>query len=128
MSKVFGASVSLRSRLQKSQRCTMDWLVDDALINGAELSVARMTLKAGACSERHGHPNCNEVIHLIRGSVEQSVGDELFDMQAGDTAFIPRGSQHQTRNIGNGEAIMIVCYSAGERIYESAREGRVGER
>jgi oxalate decarboxylase/phosphoglucose isomerase-like protein (cupin superfamily) len=128
VSKVFRASLPSKSRLQESPWGTMLWLVEDALIGGADLSVARMTLKAGACAERHGHPNCNEVIHLIQGSVEQSVGDEQVAMQAGDTVFIPRGSLHRSRNVGRGEAIMLVSYSAGERIYEAVRESQTGER
>jgi len=128
VSKVFRASLPSKSRLQESPWGTMLWLVEDALIGGADLSVARMTLKAGACAERHGHPNCNEVIHLIQGSVEQSVGDEQVVMQAGDTVFIPRGSLHRSRNLGRGEAIMLVSYSAGERIYEAVRESQTGER
>lgn len=119
MSKVLGARTPSETRLQESPWGTMHWLVDDALIEGAGLSVARMTLMEGACAERHGHPNCNEVIHLIQGSVEQSVGDERFVMQAGDTVFIARGSPHQSRNVGRGDAIMIVSYSAGDRNYEA---------
>ena len=128
MSKVIGVSGAQASRLQEAQWGTMEWLVEDALVDGADLSVARMTLNAEACAERHAHPNCNEVIHLIRGSVEQWVGDERFTLQAGDTVFIARCSSHQSRNIGSGEAIMIVSYSAGQRIYETTRESGHGER
>ena len=128
MSKVIGVRGVQKSRLQEAQWGTMDWLVEDALMDGADLSVARMTLKAGACAERHGHPNCNEVIHLIQGSVEQSVGDEQLVMQPGDTAFIPRGSPHQSRNVGTGDAVMLVSYSAGERIYQALRESEPSER
>ena len=128
MSKVYGASAARNGRLQESPWGAMHWLVDEALIDGAGLSVAPMALKEGACSESHGHPNCNEVIHLIRGTVEQSVGAERFVMRAGDTVFIPRGSLHRSKNVGPGEATMIVCYSAGRRVYEPARESERGER
>ena len=128
MSKVIGVNGAQTSRLQEAKWGTMEWLVEDALVDGADLSVARMTLNAEACAERHCHPNCNEVIHVIHGSVEQSVGDRRFTMQAGDTVFIARGSSHQSRNIGLGDAIMIVSYSAGERIYETLRESQPDER
>jgi quercetin dioxygenase-like cupin family protein len=106
----------------------MHWLVEDAPIDGAELSVARMTLNEGARSERHRHPNCNEVIHLIQGTVEQSVGTERFIMEAGDTVFIPQGSVHGSNNIGRADATMIVCYSAGSRAYEAAGDNEPHER
>ena len=95
----------------------MDWLIDDALIDGAGLSVARMTVPPGVCSERHSHPNCSEVIHLIEGEIEQHVGSDCHVMTAGDTAFIPPDSPHQTRNIGTGPAVMVISYSAGSRVY-----------
>ncbi len=122
MNEVFGVGTSSKPHFQESHWGTMHWLVEDTLVDGADLSVARMTLKEGACSECHSHPNCNEVIHLIQGSVEQLVGSERFALQAGDTAFVPRGSPHQSRNVGAGDAVMIVSYSAGKRIYEAARD------
>lgn len=122
MSKIFGAARNLQSRLEENGRVTMDWLVDDSIIAGAGLSVARMTLKPGIRSEGHSHPNCTEVIHLIAGRVEQSVGAERFTMEPGDSAFVPPGCFHRTHNVGNGDATMIVAYSAGTRVYEPAGE------
>ena len=124
MGKVFASRVYRQGRRQAARWGEMHWLVDDALIEGADLSVARMTLKEDACSESHAHPNCNEVVHLVKGTLEQSVGAERVVMQAGDTVFIPRGSVHGSRNIGRGEATVIVCYSAGSRIYEAV--GKAG--
>jgi oxalate decarboxylase/phosphoglucose isomerase-like protein (cupin superfamily) len=60
--------------------------------------------------------------------VEQSIGTEHFVMEAGDTAFIPQGSAHGSRNTGRGDATMIVCYSAGSRIYEAAGDNEPHER
>ena len=102
----------------------MDWLVDDDLVEDAALSIARMTLAKDASSEGHRHPNCNEVIHLIEGSVEQTVGPDRIVMAAGDTVFIPSGASHQTRNTGPGRAVMIVAYSSGSPIYEPGAESR----
>ncbi len=118
MSTLWNGAVKQETRPQSSDRATMDWLVDDALVENAALSVARMTLAENACSEGHRHPNCNEVIHLIAGRVEQAVGGDRVVMAPGDTVFIPTGAFHQSRNIGAGEAVMIVSYSSGTRIYE----------
>lgn len=123
MGKIFGAGDRARSRREGSQAATMEWLVDDGIVDGAGLSVARMTVAPGACSQAHSHPNCNEVIHLIAGEVEQTIGTERFVMTPGDTAFIPPGSRHQTRNLGDGPAVMVIAYSAGTRIYEAAEDG-----
>jgi quercetin dioxygenase-like cupin family protein len=100
----------------------MEWLVDDAVVENAGLSVARMALERDACSPGHRHPNCNEVIHLIEGTVEQTVGRHRHVMTAGDTVFIPAGTNHRSRNIGPGAAVMVVSYSSGIRVYETAAE------
>ena len=118
MTKVFGAGSALRARLQPGEWATMEWLIDDAMIAGADMSVARMTLKQGGTSEAHSHPNCNEVIHLVSGRIEQSVGNERYVMEPGDTVLVPQGSRHCSRNLGSSAAVMIVSYSAGTRIYQ----------
>jgi quercetin dioxygenase-like cupin family protein len=97
---------------------TMQWLVDDRLVPGAGLSVARMTVESGCISPSHRHPNCNEVIYLMTGEIEQRVGDTWLRMKAGDSAFVPACTVHATRNTGAETAILIVSYSAGDRIYE----------
>ena len=96
----------------------MDWLVDDALQPGAGLSLARMTLAPAAAAPGHRHPNCNEVIHVVDGSVELTIDGKRHRLDAGDTKFIPAGSAHGMRNAGADAAVMIVCYSAGCRVYE----------
>lgn len=123
MGRIYGAGEKARSRRDANQTATMEWLVDDEIVDGAGLSVARMTVAPGACTQGHSHPNCNEVIHLIAGEVEQTIGAERFVMTPGDTAFIPPGSRHQTRNLGAGPAVMVIAYSAGTRIYEATEDG-----
>ena len=125
MTRLFNAG-DTEPRVQESPRARMEWLVDDELVEGAGVSVARMTLQKGALSEAHRHPNCNEVIHLVEGRIEQRVDEERFVMAPGDSCFVPRGSLHRSRNLGPGEAVMIVSYSEGRRIYEPAEDDRPG--
>ena len=122
MSKVLSDDRPRESRVQADEWGAMDWLVDDAVVENAGLSVARMTLEPDACAPGHRHPNCNEAIHLIKGAVEQTVGRQRHVMKPGDTVFIPTGAHHSSRNIGPGEAVMIVGYSSGTRVYEAAAE------
>ena len=97
---------------------SMDWLIDDALQPGAGLSLARMTLVQGATSPGHRHPNCNEAIHVASGAVELILDGRSTPLADGDTGFIPAGTAHSLRNVGTGDAVMFVCYSAGSRVYE----------
>lgn len=119
MGKLFGDGQTAATREQDLGAVTMDWLVEDALLPEAGLSVARMTVAPGAISEGHRHPNCNEVIHLLSGRVEQWVDNNRFIMEPGDTVLIRQGSSHRIRNLGAEPAVMIVSYSSGSRVYQA---------
>lgn len=98
---------------------TMSWLMDDAIQQGAGLSLARMTIDRNVTSEAHRHANCTEAVHLLSGRVEQRRGDDWVLLEAGDTILIPVGATHQTRNIGTETAVLMIAYSSGSRVYEA---------
>ena len=97
---------------------TMEWFMDDTIEDGASLSLARMTVPVDAVSELHSHPNCTEVIHVLKGKIEQRCGDDVFELGEGETFLIQKGLKHQTRNMGTDAAVLMVAYSVGARIYE----------
>ncbi|MEM8949327.1 MAG: cupin domain-containing protein [Pseudomonadota bacterium] len=104
---------------QASDGVTMCWLMDDSIQQGAGLSLARMTVEPGVTSEPHRHSNCSETIHLLSGSVEQRKDDVWVALNEGDTILIPVGAIHQTRNVGDRSAIMMIAYSSGSRLYQA---------
>ncbi len=99
---------------------TMQWLMEDAIADGAELSMARMTVDPGITSDGHQHPNCTEAIHLLSGNIEQRVGNKWVSMNAGETVLVGKGQVHQTRNVGSEVAVLMIAYSSGSRVYEAA--------
>lgn len=101
------------------QDVTMTWLMEDAIVPNAGVSLAKMTIAGGALSECHKHPNCNEVIHLLSGRIRQRYGETWIDMEPGQTCFIPAGTPHQTENNAETPAIMMIAYSSGTRVYET---------
>ena len=40
------------------------------------------------------HPNCEEVLYLLAGRVEHTLGDQSFTLETGDTLAIPAGVFH----------------------------------
>jgi len=96
---------------------TMDWLMEDVIASGAGLSLAKMSIAIGVTSERHYHTNCTETIHVLQGQIEQRIGTKWISMSAGDTCLIPQDTPHQTRNSGSQTAVMMIAYSAGQRVY-----------
>jgi quercetin dioxygenase-like cupin family protein len=89
-----------------------------AIGNSASLTFGRVTILAGHANSRHRHPNCDEILHVLSGRLEHSLGDELFVMEAGDTIAIPTGMWHQARAIGEEDAEIVICFSSADRITE----------
>ncbi|MEI9897946.1 MAG: cupin domain-containing protein [Chthoniobacter sp.] len=59
------------------------------------MSFGRSTIRAGHSNPRHRHPNCDEILHLLRGRLEHTQGQHLCVLEPGDTVCIPKGIWHQ---------------------------------
>ena len=91
------------------------WTVSRSLGNSAEMTFGLVTIKAGRANSRHRQPNCDEILHVLSGKIEHSLGDERFEMNAGDTVSIPTGLWHNARALGSEDAQMVICFSSADR-------------
>jgi quercetin dioxygenase-like cupin family protein len=91
------------------------WMVSGAIGNSETMTVGRCYIDEGSANPRHFHPNCDEVLHVLSGSIEHSLGDEMVAMEAGDTISIPQGAMHHARNVGTGEAVFVITFSSPDR-------------
>lgn len=91
------------------------WMVSGALGNSTVLTVGKCFIKPGRANPPHYHPNCDEVLHVVRGHIEHRVDHEYVEMKAGDTISIPTGVMHNARNIGAGEAEFLITFSTANR-------------
>lgn len=96
--------------------------MEDAIHSAAGQSLARMSVEVGVTSELHHHSNCTETIHVLKGEIEQLIDDGWIKLRAGETCLIPIGAKHQTRNVGEQTAVMMIAYSAGTRVYIAGDE------
>ena len=51
-------------------------------------------LVAHVATDRHAHPACQEVLYLLAGKLEHTLGDESVTMEAGDSIVVPPGANH----------------------------------
>ncbi len=102
---------------------TLAWMADAANAGLDGLTLGRVTLNPRCTNPRHSHPNCDEVLHVISGEIEHSIGVETVFLRAGDTLVIPAGMPHQARNVGSGVADTIVVYSTGRREFKQEPGG-----
>ena len=97
------------------------WLASRKLGNSGTMTFGRVIIPAGVANPRHRHPNCDEILHLLSGNIEHSLGDQCFTMEPGDTISIPAGVWHNARALGDKDAEMVISFSSADR--ETEMEG-----
>lgn len=96
------------------------WLVSQSLHNSGTMTVGRVVIKADHGNPVHRHPNCDEVLHVLHGRIEHSLGDSKYVMNPGDTISIPAGVWHNARALGETDAEMVICFSSATRMTETS--------
>ena len=91
------------------------WLAGQQIGNAQGLTLGHVVIKPGESNPRHCHPNCEEVLYLMRGCLEHFVGEKKIAATAGDVLTVGSGVYHHATNTGSEDAHMIVAYSAGNR-------------
>ncbi len=93
----------------------LTWLASRALGNSATMTLGRAIIKAGRENPVHRHPNCDEILHLLRGRIAHALGDDEVIMEPGDVIVIPAGTWHNARSMGDEAAEMVICFSSADR-------------
>lgn len=94
----------------------LTWFADRNLGNSVEMTVGRCVLKQGQGNPRHYHPNCTEILVVIKGRISHTSGkNEETEMGVGDTVTVSANTWHCARNIGSGEAVLFIAFSSADR-------------
>ena len=91
------------------------WLAGRDFGNSDDMTVGRVIIKAGMSNPPHRHPNCDEVLYLLQGTLEHTLDDETVIVNAGDTLSIRKHVFHRAKNIGDCDADLIVVFSSADR-------------
>ena len=91
------------------------WQISGPLGNSHALTLGRCVLEPGQANGRHLHPNCDEVLEVLEGSIVHSLAEQEFAMERGDVITIPAGIVHNARNVGQGGANLLICFSSAWR-------------
>lgn len=121
---VFSASYGEAARVETSWG-SLRWLANREVGNVAGLTLGRVVIRRGQSNPRHAHQTCEEVLYLLAGRLEHTVGDQSVTLGPGDTLAIPASAFHNARSIGDEDADMIVAYSTGERDFVLEDENTV---
>lgn len=94
----------------------LHWYAGGGLSNTTGLTVGRCILKPDYANPIHYHPNCEEVLHVLTGKIEHYIKDKgWFVMNEGDSITIPANVSHSARNVGDGEAHLLIAFSSADR-------------
>ncbi|MGY3081505.1 quercetin dioxygenase-like cupin family protein [Bradyrhizobium sp. LM6.10] len=77
---------------------------------GREAVQVRVDLAPGVAFGRHTHPG-EEIIYVLAGAIEYEVeGKPPVTLKAGDVLFIPAGTVHAAKNVGQDAASELATY------------------
>jgi quercetin dioxygenase-like cupin family protein len=91
------------------------WYASGSLGNSSTMTVGEAVIRPGQENPRHYHPNCDEILHVVRGRILHSMGTQQVEMTVGDTVSIPTGVRHNARNIGTEDAVLAISFSSAHR-------------
>jgi quercetin dioxygenase-like cupin family protein len=82
----------------------------DLDVDGREVIQVRVDFDAGVTSPKHSHPGA-EIAYVIDGTFEyQLEGQPPVTLKAGDSLYIPAGTAHVAKNIGQGKGSELATY------------------
>lgn len=96
---------------------SLNWLANGSLLNTRQQTIGRVVIKRGQHNPRHAHPDVEEILYLLTGKLEHTVGDQRVILEPGDTLLIPPGIFHNATSIGDVDADMIVAYPTAQRSF-----------
>jgi mannose-6-phosphate isomerase-like protein (cupin superfamily) len=78
---------------------------------GKYSQVVLMALKVGEDIGEETHGNIDQIFFVIDGDGEALVDDETFGIDEHDVVFVPAGTKHNIKNIGNEILKLCTVYS-----------------
>lgn len=89
---------------------------------GGLIAVFEDIVETGVGPGRHIHLKQDETFLFLEGTFEVEIDGEKHEMTVGDTAFIPKGTPHSWKNIGEGKGKLRYIFSPALNIEQMFRE------
>lgn len=79
---------------------------EGSMIVGQYVTINRSVAAPGKLARPHSH-GCEQMIHVLQGKAWFRVGGEERTVEPGGVIHIPLGTEHEFRNLGEGEFIYL---------------------
>jgi quercetin dioxygenase-like cupin family protein len=93
----------------------IEWAVRAGKPDGVEQTLGLAVFEAGGSNAAHYHPNCEEIVYVLEGEIQHTLGDEVTTLWAGDVIVVPRNMHHRIINDGSKACRLLVMFSSPER-------------
>ncbi|MEQ9064882.1 MAG: cupin domain-containing protein [Vicingaceae bacterium] len=100
---------------------TLKILLSASDTNGLQ-AVFEDIVEPGLGPGRHIHHKQDETFLFLEGTFDVEIDGQRYNMSAGDTAFIPKGSVHAWKNVGDGVGRLRYIFSPALNIEEMFRD------
>jgi quercetin dioxygenase-like cupin family protein len=84
----------------------------------AGLCVIEQWCDPGTGAPMHAHANAEELVLVVEGTAEFSLGDARSVARAGDSVLVAAGSRHGFRNLGTGALHTLAVFDAARPLVE----------
>ena len=82
----------------------------DLSVPGREVVQVRVDFDPGYVSPKHTHPG-EEIIYVLEGTLEYQIeGQPSRTVKPGEVLFVPAGTIHAAKNVGNGKGAELATY------------------
>jgi quercetin dioxygenase-like cupin family protein len=69
-------------------------------IGGEQVLLCRVVYEPGKSVQRHAHAESEQVMVVVEGEVEVTIGDERRTLRPGDVCVVNRGVEHELQSVG----------------------------
>jgi quercetin dioxygenase-like cupin family protein len=114
---IFASGLVLHvARAQQAGTKRIDLQRHDLSVPGREVIQTIVELDPGVKSSRHTHPG-EEIVYVLEGApLEYEVeGRPSVTLKPGDVLFIPAGTVHAAKNVGNRKGAELATVHRGKR-------------
>ncbi|MBM3407928.1 MAG: cupin domain-containing protein [Betaproteobacteria bacterium] len=86
-------------------------LIGPENVGAKQVEMLLGVIEKGQGALPHAHPGIEQVCYLLEGTATAQVGDEAFEMRAGDTCFFPADVMHIFTVTSDTPARLLVIYA-----------------
>ena len=86
-------------------------LIGPETVGAKQVEMLLGVIEKGQGALPHAHPGIEQICYLLEGTATAQVGDESFEMQAGDTCFFPADVMHVFTVTSDTPVKLLVIYA-----------------